>query len=364
VARRPVSPELLERRIAAATAGSGLPAPTGSNYPLVDDPAGPAYVPLPAGSIAAGAISNADVNAAAGIALSKLEAVTAGRVVIGNGSNVATATALSGDVTVTSSGVVTIANDAVTSAKIANDAVGSSEIAANAVGTTEIANDAVTVAKIAQGTAGQILITNATPDTAWVSLSGDVTVNGAGAVTIGNDKVTPAKISQGTAGQILITNATPDTAWVSVGGDLTLNGAGQLTINTGAVVTADLNTATGQIAGAWNSDTANAGFTNVTGGNISRRWLIVGKTMHFRIWFTAGTATAAGSVRVPLPGGVSGQNARRQMVNGANITIIVSAFVDAATNNNVTISANASAGGFTAGAALTNLNVNGTIELA
>jgi hypothetical protein len=318
VARRPVSPELLERRIAAATAGSGLPAPTGSNYPLVDDPAGPAYVPLPAGSIAAGAISNADVNAAAGIALSKLEAVTAGRVVIGNGSNVATATALSGDVTVTSSGVVTIANDAVTSAKIANDAVGSSEIAANAVGTTEIANDAVTVAKIAQGTAGQILITN----------------------------------------------ATPDTAWVSVGGDLTLNGAGQLTINTGAVVTADLNTATGQIAGAWNSDTANAGFTNVTGGNISRRWLIVGKTMHFRIWFTAGTATAAGSVRVPLPGGVSGQNARRQMVNGANITIIVSAFVDAATNNNVTISANASAGGFTAGAALTNLNVNGTIELA
>jgi len=63
--------------------------------------------------IADGAIVNADVNASAAIAHSKLAAVPDGQVIVGNGSTVPTAVAISGDVTLANTGAVTIANDAV-----------------------------------------------------------------------------------------------------------------------------------------------------------------------------------------------------------------------------------------------------------
>jgi hypothetical protein len=56
---------------------------------------------------------NADVAAAAAIAHSKLANITAGSVLLGNGSNVPTATALTGDVTVNSSGVTAIASNVI-----------------------------------------------------------------------------------------------------------------------------------------------------------------------------------------------------------------------------------------------------------
>jgi hypothetical protein len=59
-------------------------------------------------SIGTGVIVNADVNASAGIALSKLATGTVGSVVIHNASGVPTATSLTGDVTVTSTGVTSI----------------------------------------------------------------------------------------------------------------------------------------------------------------------------------------------------------------------------------------------------------------
>ena len=63
--------------------------------------------------IANGAIVNDDVNASAAIAHSKLAAVPDGQVIVGNGSTVPTAVAISGDVTLANTGAVTIANDAV-----------------------------------------------------------------------------------------------------------------------------------------------------------------------------------------------------------------------------------------------------------
>ena len=63
--------------------------------------------------IADGAIVNDDVNASAAIAHSKLAAVPDGQVIVGNGSTVPTAVAISGDVTLANDGAVTIANDAV-----------------------------------------------------------------------------------------------------------------------------------------------------------------------------------------------------------------------------------------------------------
>ena len=63
--------------------------------------------------IADGAVVNDDVNASAAIAHSKLAAVPDGQVIVGNGSTVPTAVAISGDVTLANTGAVTIANDAV-----------------------------------------------------------------------------------------------------------------------------------------------------------------------------------------------------------------------------------------------------------
>ena len=63
--------------------------------------------------IAGSPLSNTHIAADADIAHSKLADVTSSQVLIGNASNVPTATSLSGDVTLNNAGVVTIANDAV-----------------------------------------------------------------------------------------------------------------------------------------------------------------------------------------------------------------------------------------------------------
>ena len=63
--------------------------------------------------IADGAIVNDDVNASAAIAHTKLAAIPDGQVIVGNGSTVPTAVAISGDITLANTGAATIANNAV-----------------------------------------------------------------------------------------------------------------------------------------------------------------------------------------------------------------------------------------------------------
>lgn len=81
-------------------------------------------------SIAAGAIVNADVNAAAAIDYSKLAALPSGDILVGSAGNVATAVTMSGDATIIASGALTIANDAITTAKILNANVTLAKLAA------------------------------------------------------------------------------------------------------------------------------------------------------------------------------------------------------------------------------------------
>jgi hypothetical protein len=68
--------------------------------------------------IADGTIVNADINASAAIAYSKLASLTAGNIVLGNASNVATSTAVSGDVTISSSGVTAISSGVIVDADV------------------------------------------------------------------------------------------------------------------------------------------------------------------------------------------------------------------------------------------------------
>jgi hypothetical protein len=87
---------------------------------------------------AAGQVLVAD-GAASAVALQTKDS---GKILQGNGTTL-TSVAVSGDATIAVGGAVTIANDAITAAKIAANAVGSSEIAADAVGSSEIAASAV-----------------------------------------------------------------------------------------------------------------------------------------------------------------------------------------------------------------------------
>ena len=73
-------------------------------------------------AITADSIVNADVKSDAAIAHSKLANITAGRVLLGNASNVPTATELTGDVTVSSTGVTAIGSGVIVDADVKSDA--------------------------------------------------------------------------------------------------------------------------------------------------------------------------------------------------------------------------------------------------
>lgn len=118
--------------------------------------------------------------------------LNSGRVFVGNGSNVATGVTLSGDISsVSSGGVVTIANDAITSAKIANGTIANADIAdvdASKITTGTLgvsrggtglttfstgllyASDATTLTNLANGTNGQVLTMGASSP-AWSTIA-------------------------------------------------------------------------------------------------------------------------------------------------------------------------------------------------
>ena len=65
-----------------------------------------------------GTIVDADINASAAIAYSKLATLTSGNIVLGNASNVATSTTVTGDVTISNLGVTAIASGVIVNADI------------------------------------------------------------------------------------------------------------------------------------------------------------------------------------------------------------------------------------------------------
>ena len=178
---------------------------------------------------------------------SPLDAKTDGQILVGDGTDI-TSVAVSGDVTLDNTGAVTIANDAITTAKLANITRGS--ILVGGVSNTPTAYNAKTD--------GQILVGDGT-DITSVAVSGDVTLDNTGAVTIANDAITTAKLANITRGSILVggVSNTPtaynaktdgqilvgdgtDITSVAVSGDVTLDNTGAVTIANDAITTAKL----------------------------------------------------------------------------------------------------------------------------
>jgi hypothetical protein len=91
-----------------------------------------------AASVVRGGLVNADIDAAAAIAHTKLANITAGRVLLGNASNVPTATELTGDVTVSNTGVTSIAANAVVTADIADANVTAAKLSGAQTGSAPI----------------------------------------------------------------------------------------------------------------------------------------------------------------------------------------------------------------------------------
>lgn len=83
-------------------------------------------------NIVDGAVTNAKVNAAAAIDFSKLAALPDGEILVGSAADVPTPVAMSGDATIINTGALTIANNAVTSAKLAVNVMQQAQVAVSA----------------------------------------------------------------------------------------------------------------------------------------------------------------------------------------------------------------------------------------
>jgi hypothetical protein len=132
--------------------------------------------------------------------------LTNGNIIVGNGSNVATPVAMSGDATISNTGALTISNQAVTFAKmqhissqhlVGRHAAGSGDIQQISLGTGlsfSGANLQVTGFVSDTLTSANIIVGNNLGVATAVAMSGDTTISNTGAVTISNDAVTTAKI--------------------------------------------------------------------------------------------------------------------------------------------------------------------------
>ena len=125
--------------------------------------------------IAAGVIVNADVNAAAAIAYSKLAALPSGNLIVGSAANVPTVRAITGDVVISNTGVTAISAGAIVNTDIN---------AAAAIDYSKLA--ALPSADILVGSAGNVATA--------VAMSGDVTIDNTGVTAIGAGKVTTAML--------------------------------------------------------------------------------------------------------------------------------------------------------------------------
>lgn len=158
---------------------------------------------LDASYLQSGIITNSVVASGAAIAHDKLATTTPGYVLLGTTTTGAiTATALSGDVTITGAGVTAIGSNKITNAMLGDGVVDTAELAAGAVETAKIedlnvttdklAADAVTGAKLADDSVDSEHYVDGSIDTAHIA----------------NAQVTADKLSTGASSATVATNQT------------------------------------------------------------------------------------------------------------------------------------------------------------
>jgi len=183
--------------------------------------------------IADGTIVNADINASAAVALSKLASGTSGQIIVANSSGVPTWVSETGDVTISDTGVTAISSGVIVNADVS-------------------ATAAIDYSKLAALTSGNILVGNASNVATSVAVTGDVTISNAGVTAIASGAIVNAdinasaaidysKLASLTSGNILVGNASNVATSVAVTGDVTISNAGVTAIGSGVIVNADIN---------------------------------------------------------------------------------------------------------------------------
>jgi len=199
----------------------------------------------PWSQVSAYPLVNADIASAAAIAYSKLATLTSGNIVLGSSANVATSTAVTGDVTISNTGVTAIASGVIVDADInASAAIAGSKIVAattSVVGAVQLSDSTSTTSSVLAATptavkaaydlaaaalplAGGTVTGNVILDNQVDARFREATANGTNYVgfqspaTIATDVLWTLPATDGTAGQALSTNGSGTLSFATVGG--------------------------------------------------------------------------------------------------------------------------------------------------
>jgi hypothetical protein len=173
-------------------------------------------------------IVNADINASAGIAYSKLATLTSGNILVGNGSNVATSVAMSGDVTITNAGVAAIASNVIVDGDISSSAA----IAGTKINPDFGTQSITTTGNITVNSQGDMRFGDADSSN-YIAIQAPITVAANVTLTL------PA--ADGTNGQVLSTNGAGALSWTTPAGGSSLIAETQQTISQNYTLTAGYN---------------------------------------------------------------------------------------------------------------------------
>ena len=193
-------------------------------------------------------IVNADVATNAALAYSKLAALASGSILVGNGSNVATVQAVSGDATLSNAGVLTIAASAITNAKISSSAaIALSKLATGALPT------AITVTNGNVASDAAIAGSKISPDfgTQAITTTGNLTLNNQADLRLGD--------SDGSHYVAIQAGATVGTSYTI-----------ELPTTVGATGKVLKSTVSGQVATlTWETDATDDAAANLTGTTLA-----------------------------------------------------------------------------------------------
>ena len=155
-----------------------------------------------------GTILNEDINASAAIAYSKLATLTSANILVGSSANVATSTAVTGDVTISNTGVTAIASDVIVNA----DVNASAAIAGTKIAPDFGAQNITTTGNVILNSQGDVRFADS-DSSHYIALQAPATVTANVTLTL------PA--ADGTNGQVLTTNGSGTLSFTTAAGGAT-----------------------------------------------------------------------------------------------------------------------------------------------